>query len=76
MPSKEELIKLIKDIDDYLGRAKEFFDKHEGEEIDIKYVDRVTELSVNTIELLAKQYKLKTILLEQYGVTVMTENGI
>lgn len=76
MPSKEELIKLIKDIDDYLGRAKEFFDKHEGEEIDIKYVDRVTELCVNTTELLAKQYKLKTILLEQYGVTVMTENGI
>lgn len=76
MPSKEELIKLIKDIDDYLGRAKEFFDKHEGKEVDIEHVDRVTELCVNTIELLAKQYKLKTILLEQYGVTVMTENGI
>lgn len=76
MPSKEEIIKLIKDIDDYLGRAKEFFDKHEGEEVDIEYVDRVTELSVNTIELLAKQYKLKTLLLEQYGITVMTENGI
>ena len=76
MPSKEELIKLIKDIDNYLGKAKEFFDKHEGEEVDIEYVDRVTNLCVNTIELLAKQYKLKTILLEQYGITVMTENGI
>ena len=76
MPSKEELIKLIKAIDDYLGRAKEFFDKHEGEEVDIENVDSVTNLCVNTIELLAKQYKLKTILLEQYGITVMTENGI
>lgn len=76
MPSKEELIELIKKIDNYLGKAQEFFDKHEGEEIGIEYVDRVTELCVNTIELLAKQYKLKTILLEQYGVTVMTENGI
>lgn len=76
MPSKEELIELIKKIDNYLGKAQEFFDKHEGEEINIEYVDRVTELCVNTIELLAKQYKLKTILLEQYGVTVMTENGI
>lgn len=76
MLSKEEIIKLIKDIDDYLGRAKEFFDKHEGEEVDIEHVDKVTDLCVNTIELLAKQYKLKTILLEQYGITVMTENGI
>lgn len=76
MPSKEEIIKLIKDIDDYLGRAKEFFDKHEGEEVDIEHVDKVTDLCVNTIELLAKQYKLKTLLLEQYGITVMTENGI
>lgn len=76
MPSKEEIIKLIKDIDDYLGRAKEFFDKHEGEEVDIEHVDKVTSLCVNTIELLAKQYKLKSILLEQYGITVLTENGI
>lgn len=76
MPSKEELIELIKKIDNYLGEAKEFFDKHEGENVDIEHVDKVTSLCVNTIELLAKQYKLKTILLEQYGVTVMTENGI
>ncbi len=76
MSSKEELIKLIEDIDDYLGEAKEIFDEHEGEEVDIEHVDRVTKLCVNTIELLAKQYKLKMLLLEQYGINVITKNGI
>lgn len=76
MSSEEALIKWIEDIDDYLGKAKEFFDKHEGEEIDIEHVDRVTNLCVNTIELLAKQYKLKMLLLEQYGINVITKNGI
>ena len=74
MPSKEELIKLIKDIDNYLGNAKEFFDKHEGEQIDAEHVEAVTNLCVNTIELLSKQYRLKRILLDEYGIMILTKN--
>ncbi|SFU31955.1 hypothetical protein [Butyrivibrio sp. INlla21] len=74
MPSKEELIKLIEEIDNYLGNAKEFFDKHEGEKVNIEDVDRVTALCVSTIDLLAKQYRLKRLLLNEYGVMILTKN--
>lgn len=74
MYSKEELIKLVKEIDTYLDKANECFSMYEGRQVDTEYVNALTELFVNTMKLISAQYRLKKILLDEYGIKVTSKN--
>lgn len=70
MVTKEEFIKVITEADNWLEKVKPWFDEHEGQEVmdprDIKLIEVTRQVMKN-------QIIIKQLLLDEYGVTVMTK---
>ena len=73
IPTKEELIKVITEADNWLAEVKPWFDEHAGEittePSEIKLIEITKEVMIN-------QKIIKKLLLDEYGITVMTKKEV
>ena len=70
MVTKEEYIKVITEADNWLADVKPWFDEHEGQEVTNPWDIKLIEV---TRQVMKNQIIIKQLLLDEYGVTVMTK---
>ena len=69
--TKEQLLKMINIVDNYLMEAKEFFDKYSGWEIPEEYIENYNAMLKEVIEMINLRKLFQKDLLENHGIFVM-----